>query len=130
MLSMESFTEKLGAKALEYLNGLEALTAKYAPDVVDAALTVVQINGAQRLLTGALCAILALITVWAFFKWLMPRLMNSDADPVWIFFGVLTTGAFIVAGVKAAHNLLDIWNWVAVIEPKLYIAYKIFEKAL
>ena len=117
-------------KAKEYAGALETLTKEYAPEVVNAGLMVVRINGIQSLLTGFL-GVLWLAAVMAIFFWRwVPHTSTwtNEDDRV---FGI-TMGAAVALVVSVPGLILStrlaVWNWVAVFEPKLWLAKAVFAK--
>lgn len=117
--------DKLQDKALQYLSAFEELAKQYTPDVLDMALKVVQINGLQTLIiyftwfiVGVSLILYILINGWS---------LRRETDYFTVVMpGIVGTGCLIVSSV----GILNLWNWIAIFEPKLYIAYKIFEKVL
>jgi hypothetical protein len=129
--AVASVADRLGDKALEYLNALEQITKQYAPDVVDAAMGVVQISAAGTLIKAfAIC--LGIFLFWRFAAKPLTRIYNNS--PEWD----LPAGAALVAGaiasgigaIIAVVLLLNIWVWTALFNPKLYLAYKLLGKVL
>ena len=70
--------------------------------------------------------VLVLSIAWIIFLKLARRFWVNDADDPRPFMIVITGIALSICtafgGVHVAKHLLDIWNWVGVFEPKLYIA--------
>lgn len=136
-------SDKLEASAAKALNKLttatEAVVAKlgtlaekYGPEAIDAGLWVVRVNGLRDLAFSALW--LGLSGVLLF--WLAPKLWAratayNEANPRDIWHverripGVLlyVLGAF--TGAIAAFCFFDVWTWVAIFEPKLWVAKKL-----
>jgi len=132
--------DKFGTKALEYLEAFEKLAVQHTPDVVETGLRVVQINAIQSLIMPA-----AFFVAGSFVCYQGRRLWNigkeihqhdrdnvrdpRDRDNFYLpgaCLGVI--GGFII--LFAATELFNIWKWIALFEPKLYLAYRIFEKLL
>jgi hypothetical protein len=121
----------LGGKALEYLGALEALTKEYAPDVAEAGLNVTRFIGAQQLLYGGIGLLLLVVNVIvarAIWKSIDGESYDANDKRFAIFMVSLVVQIFCIAFLT--YRLFVIWNYVAIFEPKLYIAYKIFEKVL
>lgn len=120
--------EKFGNKALEYTQALEEITKQYTPDVVDAALKVVQLNGVFSLLEAFVWflpfCIISCICLYYFWKG-----VKEDDDDKKFFSILISIIPCIVTGIAISH-LINIWSWVAIFEPKLWIAYKILGKLL
>lgn len=151
-------TDKVEEKVISLLDALQSGVAhigdqvvKYSPDVADAALWVVRIDGLGNLLIGLLgLGMIAVshalfrkavwhrgqhIIAWRAYietKGKEERIQKDDADyhDFWRFITLLTSGFSGFAGLIAVARFLDIWNWVAVFEPKLFIAKQIIDAAL
>lgn len=127
--AVATVADKLGDKALQYLQSFEDLAKQYSPDVVDAGLNIVRVYGAQELILGILCIALLLYIFFkakaAVIKDLNKGGYSSGGNVLPIIIGASLLGIFPVAQATAVFS---IWNWVAVFEPKLYLAYKIFGK--
>lgn len=124
--------DKLGDKALAYLNAFEELAKQYTPTIIDAALKVVQINGLQTLIIGF--SLVLLFIIYFVFAILTAKKMKKanphiDMEGYTLLALIVGTVPFAL-GATGAQKVLNIWNWVAIFEPKLYIAYRIFEKML
>lgn len=125
MVGAEKLTEKLAQ-----------LAEQYGPDVVNAGIEVARFTAAGKLLSGVGYAIVG----WALYKtsmWLFAKAKawaeEDEGHPFAIFSGV--GGGVVFLGVIAAFYsalapFFSIWNWVGLIEPKLWIAHRILEKAL
>lgn len=105
---------------------------KYSPDVADAALWVVRIDGAQKLVLG----IVALIALYPCVRWTLrlfgwaKKAVKTSYDGIAYAVPILgAIGTVMVAG-AAATPLLNVWNWIAVIEPKLWLAKQIIAAVL
>lgn len=106
-------------------NMLSEVAVQYGPDVVDAALTVVRISGAGELIIGFVVLISAIIyfcklkSLWG---WAIKK--DDEAHCLIPIFG--TVGAVITA-IVGLIILINPWYWVAVIEPKLWVAHQILK---
>ena len=100
---------------------------KYTPDVVNAVLDVTVIAGSQNIVTGLFWLILAIVTARICFKTDWGKTYDDiTCDQVKkLLFGAVA----IVSSLVTTYYLLDVWNYVAIISPKLYIAHQIIEKA-
>lgn len=124
--------EDSAAKALDKITaGADVLTAKlgelatqYGPDVVDAALMVARVEAGQFLIFG----VVALVISAVFFP-IARRAQKSDPSwntPKACFFWILT----LTPLAASAKHLLDVWNWVGLFEPKLWIARRLLDGVL
>lgn len=132
--ALGKLTEALG-------NGIKAvgtLGEKYGPEVVDAGLWVVRVNGLQQIATAILIAVAA----FAAHKIVGPLLASgraakqaeskkpwserdSEAGELRIAAGFLLRVTSVVGAGLSVASLLWIWNWIAIFEPKLWVAKKL-----
>lgn len=121
--SADALTAKLGA-----------LAEKYGPEVIDAGLTVVQIEGASNVLVGLIgAAVAGLASVYAprFFRrgqeqwqaYLKNRVGPEGDACMAAGFGNAVVGG--IGALVALLTLANLWNWVAIFSPKLWIAHKL-----
>lgn len=106
---------------------LGAMADKYGPEVVDSALWVVRVNGLQTLafaaagfLLGAVSFALFARPIW---RWMLKHLDETDGSvllPLVAFW--CATGALAFGN---ALTLLNVWHWVAIFEPKLWVAKRL-----
>lgn len=119
MVGAERLTEKLAE-----------LAAQYGPDVVNAAIEVARITALRPIIGGAVCAVVSYVLLRFSIKAFQTAKADDWDNPVYIvgcgFSGIISSGF----GTAAAIYLFDVWNWVGVFEPKLWIAHRILEKAL
>lgn len=120
--------DKLGDKALQYLNSFEELAKQYSPEAIDSALSVVRLTAVKAFVEAIagifISAGIALIA-YKIFK----KIKDEDWDDVGT--GIVSTilgAASLLIGIVSTMQLLNVWMWVAFFEPKLYIAYKVFGK--
>jgi hypothetical protein len=128
--------ETVEAKLVNMLDALQNGVAeigntavKYAPDVMDAALQVVRIDGIQNVATALYLFVLGCISlgnVKRFYK----KAVEDSWDSCWC---VAPIGAVLAGGVlliQAMATLTNIWVWVSIFEPKLYIAKQIIKTTI
>lgn len=110
---------------------------EYSPQVANAALWVVRIDGMQALLNGFIALIGCLLLFkWTRkgFKWFRDGLdddSDSEETAGKFFVGLaVPVGLFFPFGIVVSNNLLNIWVWIQVIEPKLYLAKRIIDAVI
>jgi hypothetical protein len=125
MIGAEKLTEKMAELAVQY-----------GPDVVNAGLSVAQYQATQQLIYGTLMCTASLGVMYAAY-WLLGycKRLNEEKgqhEPREIFSVVsgLYFGLGLVLMAWGGVKLFNIWNWVGIFEPKLWIAHRILEKAL
>jgi len=128
---LEQMNEALTSKALEYLGAFEELAKRYTPDIIDTSLIIIQITCLSNLLI-ALVAICVAVGLFKVFLWnaqenkKVPQIYGTDKYICGMVFSGCGCG---IAGLFGL-TIFNIWYWVGVFNPKLYIAYKIFAKVL
>ena len=129
----------LEEKAVEVLdktlNGVETLSnmlveiaKQHGAESVDAILTVVQIKGLGSLLYSSVLFFVPIM----FFLFYRPMLRwarkYSDVSDYFsnIFLGFTTAGMGIILSI-GMFNIINPWQYVAIVEPKLWIAHEILK---
>ena len=129
MSATEELAEVAVDKSLQYLEAFESLVEKHAPEVIDTGLAVVQVHAVGEIIIAVITGGLA----FAAFKCsrsLLQKSLNNRHDGVLEGFGAVfsaTAGLFCLLG---TIPIFQIWTWVAIFEPKLYLAYRLFSKIL
>ena len=107
---------------------LTELGEQYGPDVIDAALMVVRLNGVEQALYGVFFLVPALSLGYLCCK-LCRRIAKKDEDElggIAFFAGFLSLGGSLIAG----YFVLGLWTWVAIFDPKLAVAKRILDGVL
>lgn len=94
-------------------------TIKYAPDVMQAALSVTVINGVQDLMFSIIFLLALIIFVFILIFGIKQVKLNQFNDG-WQAFGVV--GCFF-SSVCFLISICNVWMWVEIFNPKLYIAH-------
>lgn len=104
---------------------------KYSPDVADAALWVVRIDALENIVFWLLFFTLFTLplvyikSIWAF---LVSK--RDDTDDASVILGRCGVGCCAITAVISFFNLTTIWYWVALFEPKLYLAKQIIKATI
>lgn len=106
---------------------------KYSPDVANAALMVVRINGIQALaagLTSAVAAIIAYHWTKSLWAWAI-GVVRDDSDFFPAFIVPIACGVvcFLISNV-AVNHLTNVWSYIAIAEPKLWLANELINSVL
>jgi H+/Cl- antiporter ClcA len=115
--AIKAFADKLGN-----------LAEQYSPEVVDAALAMARIDAIQTLVPGVVCGAIGYALYRVLKKawpWIGEELRKHGPDPsamVTLIFGGGGVGALILAAVL---QLANVWAWVGIFEPKLWVAKRI-----
>jgi hypothetical protein len=116
---------------------LGTLADKYGPEVLDAALMVIRLKGVGSVATGLFSAVLTFFALRYGLRlaaegkrisniWWMPETPASAPDGTWqIVFGVVLCCAACAGALISFVCLTDLWTYVAIIEPKLWVAKRL-----
>lgn len=129
-------TDKIEQKVVDILDALQSgaveiggKVVKYAPDIADTVLLVTRVNGIQTLFSSLVFGVLlgvCSVKLWAWAakekkedKW------STPADGIYFL-----SGFSLLLSALSFAQLIRVWTWVQVFEPKLYIAKQIIDSAL
>ena len=125
--------EGIEQKAVEILDKLDSITTQYAPNVVNSAIKVVQVNGLSRIFYGIIGIIGCFICVIVAKKLAnkCTELKKRDGYLSEWEVGVavsyiLGAAVTIVLAICSILELFYVWNWIAIFDPKLALANKLF----
>ena len=131
-VSLEEKTVEVMDRAL---NGFDKLTVvlsdiadKYGAETVDAVITVVQIKGVDNLARSLFSfSFILLIIIFGrrMLRWAKGYQRVSDGFS-WMAISCVTV-AIMAPTISGLLGLLNPWPWVAIIEPKLWIAHEILK---
>lgn len=115
-------------------DSITAAAKTHGLEVVDAALGVARVSASQGLIIGfglLAGAILGAVVARRLFQ--KARVVAAahkgygDPEFPYVFGGAMASLATVVVSIFAGICLLDVWSWVGLIEPKLYIAHKLLK---
>lgn len=116
--------DKGGAALGQFADKLGDLAKQYGPDVVNGALEIARIDALSQLVPSILfLAVLAYFggNATQYLRKLFDEGDDALAIPLLVVGGIITA----VLGLCAIATVCDVWVWVGVFEPKLYLAKKI-----
>lgn len=112
-------------KVVEVITQLQNVVKDNAADAVNFGLGVIRINGFAWISLGILFAGLGIFVFWLCSDCKICKEHNaSDEDK-----GFLYLMGFLFSLISACF-LFYIWNWVAIFQPKLWLAHQILAKAV
>ncbi len=114
----------------QYLDYLTKAAAKAGPQVMQFAIQHEHWCGVGDVLIGGFCAVIAAIGFFILKKHWAIVVSGTDDEIIVAWTGVLGGIIGVVSGLAAAIILLNIWNWVAVFNPKIALFHDILEKLL
>lgn len=122
-------TDKM-IEAIEHVSAKIALLAdKYGPEIIETGLSVVRLTGLNKLILSVGGALVGGVVAYVAYHWVRKECAGKDdffdTNPIVVFFGGIAAFFGAVAASVNIFKVLDIWNWVAIFEPKLYIARKL-----
>lgn len=123
--------DKFSDAAAAALDKLTNLAEKYGSEVTDAALLAVRVNGVHELVLATVGGTMAAAIGYAAYRCgkkaaavLKDNPYGSGEIPY--FFGAAGLGLVsAMAGLINGIALFNVWNWVAIFEPKLWIAKRL-----
>jgi hypothetical protein len=125
-----SDTNALSNKLLEIINQVQAGIVAKAPDAINLVLQEARIDAIGHFLGAAGC----LLTLYVFWR-IFCKVKNIKDE-----YGYIEVGAIVYMVISGAISVLlagfvicvlfDIWNYVAIINPKLYLAHQLIENIL
>lgn len=123
--------KELEGKTVEILEKLDALATQYTPEVMDAAITAVKITAIGNLVWGVFGLVCAGVAWWLtknFTGYCRVKKQDggwmSDWQIGWALgFGIGGAVSTFIA-LFAISSLFEVWNWVAIFEPKLALAHR------
>lgn len=121
-------SQDLQDKTLELINKFEQIAQELTPEVVDIAFFVARISGLKSIIIGVFFAIVCTAFLRAASKIrakynesILSENWEDDDAYTWV---VFITCAIIVGSISAIL-LLNLWSYVAIISPEVYIGHKI-----
>lgn len=122
---------ELQNKLVEIITQLQSIVKDNAADAVNLGLSAIKVEGFSYILLGALCLLGSLILLSISYKiW-----KKWDAEGVTWTQGENYSTYFIIAFVPACALFIFgtliityVWNWVAIFEPKLWLAHQVIAK--
>lgn len=112
---------------LEYLDAAEEALSQYGPAVVDATLLWARVDAASGLVVPFLGVIgLAVVWAWPMRVWWDEALSlrKSRRDEFYIVVPGIVSAALGAITFAAISSLLDIWRWVGLFVPELWLMHK------
>lgn len=132
-MSAEKIATVVGDKALQYLDLFEQAVVKYSPDAVEAVLMVTRVHGLSIIIPALVALLVGIVVgVWGvrfIRKGFALQKQHEEGFPHVVGGACMFFVSILFLG-ESLSKLLNIWNWVAIIEPKLWLAYKMFDKVL
>lgn len=118
--------DKSQAAIATFADNLVEMAQQYGPDVAEAALTMARIDALSSLVPALVGLIATVVYVYFFFKKMMPWVnAEHDYDINRTFTCIVSTVAMFFVGLFSLVGVLNLWLWVGVFEPKLWVAKKV-----
>lgn len=126
--------EKLTDFAIEKMNSAFDTIQKAAPVVTDAVLWVVRVNLLQAIAVSLLLLLISIITFFIWKKFALPPLKEMAKDRFDASFArslmVILLIPSIVLALIGVVRLANVWLWVGLWHPELYLIYETWEKVM
>jgi hypothetical protein len=134
-------TDQLTQKLLDIINQLQAATMAHASDAMNIALASIQVDCAKNFLISLVSGLFLIIMLKIFFK--IKARIDSDEESEKPSYECLTwdseevISSLVVIGILSfiaiiffIATIIDIWSWVGLFNPKLYLAHEIIQKVI
>lgn len=106
-------------KLIEAASKLTSKMAEAAPQVWEAVLWTVRLDGIQGIVIGLILLAFAVFVGWC----LMPSAKKNGDEPfVWF--------VMVLAGIPGLFKTFYVWSWAAIFAPEVVIARRIMEEVL
>lgn len=118
--------DELATKLVEWMSAFEAAVVEVAPQAAELALAYARVDAAGNLLVGVALAVVSCVLLTKATKLYRSGVEESKnsshgaAGDIFLI-GSLLGGPGAVLGSMAAVNVLNIWNWVGLFYPELYL---------
>jgi hypothetical protein len=110
---------------------LKQVTEEWAPAALELGIQMTFWNGVSQLLLGGLFAVLTAALFYNTMKALKKSKNASYSDKEgYLIVAALLAIAGLIAAIPTIVMLFNIWNWIAVFNPKLALAHTIFERIM
>ena len=105
---------------------LEALATEHGAEAVNTAATIVQVNAVINLVWGGFFLCLFLTCIW--FDWFCIKKTSDDLKEDWSAGIAISILVGLFSSILCGVFWLNIWNWIALFNPKLALAHDIWVK--
>jgi hypothetical protein len=131
---MTTSTEVLTDKFLEIINQLQTTVSAHGQEAVNLALASIQIDALGNIISG-IVASFGVYFLYRFGKWIFRQTKEEesslcDQDEIFYIYSIIAGLGSIALFICSLILLFDIWNYVAIINPKLYLAHTIVDHVL
>jgi hypothetical protein len=110
---------------------LKQVTEEWAPAALELGIQMTFWNGVSQLLLGGFFAVLTAALFYNTMKALKKSKNASYSDKEgYLIVAALLAIAGLIAAIPTIVMLFNIWNWIAVFNPKLALAHTIFERIM
>lgn len=126
---VSTLVESIGVTAIDMFDASKKVVIdaidQYGPQAIEAVLWVVRIDAIQTLVTALFCLILGVFI----FKNSLDKFKSYDNNPysdmsVFWFISMVLSVIFVGYTMKP---LIDVWNYVAVVKPEIYLVKQVVD---
>ena len=115
--------EGIEQKAIELIEKFEALATDIAPDAIELGLMAARVAAVQDIVFSLAISLLAVSLLW--FPKKTWKLMADETIDDRVFGTGLASIPAIITGAIGTFGLLNIWAWVGIFYPELWIAKQV-----
>ena len=121
----------LESTAVSILDKLDSLATQYAPDVVDAAVSSVQVSAVSHLVGGLVAMAGGILALWIATNFANYAKAKKDKGGYMSDWEIGVAISFVAGGLGGAilflvciSQLFEVWNYVEIFNPKLALAHQ------
>lgn len=126
---MDKTLETATSLATKLFTGMESLVVKHGQDAIDLGLATVRVTGIASLFEGLVALIIGVAFLVAF-RWCLKYWDRkySDYEPMQYFGGLGAFIGMVTSACIALSIFFNVWNYVAIIKPEIWLAKKTIDK--
>lgn len=132
---MDKTLEIANQLAHTLFSNVSHLANQYGPKAVDLVLWTVRLDGINAIFTGIICLVIVVgsIKLLPYCYKKFREFERSKEEGPCIFFGAGIFASIVACAISAIISfilLLNVWNYVAIVTPEVYLAKKTIDKVL
>lgn len=110
---------------------LTEVAKEYGPDLIDTALMVIRLDGGSEIFYGFLLLTISFLVIKFVALPAYKKCIETDWECVpSIPITIIGFAVAILLAIPGMIQAFSFWSWVALIEPKYYVAHKIVDKVI
>lgn len=107
---------------------ISEMVTQYGPDTIKLVINVFRVEAIQNLVYGFIGILILTATIYYCLKCF--RSLVKKGDEEFSIFLAIPAAIIGIPSFVCATAFFDVFNWIGVFQPEIYIAHKIFDKVL